>query len=229
MTLKKEAQSMAIHAEFNSSELFEKITTALSDKGVAVVNNALPVGLLKNLAERARQLPLEQYQRAGVGRGEGEHQNRTIRRDEIHWIDGDGPVEQAWLDWMSRLQQHLNRRLYLGLFSFECHFAHYAAGDFYQKHRDAFRGKVNRVLSVVTYLNHDWQSEYGGELLVYGEVDKNEDDTIIQRVQPEAGTMVIFLSEQFPHEVLPAQRDRYSIAGWFRVNGSSKAHLDPPS
>jgi len=27
---------------------------------------------------------------------------------------------------------------------------------------------------------------------------------------------VIFLSERFPHEVLPAKKKRHSIAGWFR-------------
>jgi len=32
--------------------------------------------------------------------------------------------------------------------------------------------------------------------------------------------LVIFLSEEFPHEVLPANTHRYSIAGWFRVNNS---------
>lgn len=35
------------------------------------------------------------------------------------------------------------------------------------------------------------------------------------------GTLVVFLSEEFEHEVLPAKRDRYSIAGWFRVNPSA--------
>lgn len=30
--------------------------------------------------------------------------------------------------------------------------------------------------------------------------------------------MVVFLSEKFPHEVLKANRKRYSIAGWFRVD-----------
>jgi SM-20-related protein len=36
------------------------------------------------------------------------------------------------------------------------------------------------------------------------------------------------LSEDFPHGVLPAQRDRYSIAGWFRLNTSLFDRIDPP-
>jgi SM-20-related protein len=38
--------------------------------------------------------------------------------------------------------------------------------------------------------------------------------------------VVIFLSERIPHEVLPATRDRYSIAGWFRVNATTGGRLD---
>ena len=45
---------------------------------------------------------------------------------------------------------------------------------------------------------------------------------------PSFGSVAIFLSEEFPHEVLPATRDRYSIAGWFRVNTSTADRIDPP-
>ncbi len=37
------------------------------------------------------------------------------------------------------------------------------------------------------------------------------------RVLPESGTVALFLSEEVPHEVRAARRDRFSIAGWFRV------------
>ncbi|MEJ2425981.1 MAG: 2OG-Fe(II) oxygenase, partial [Candidatus Thiodiazotropha sp.] len=43
------------------------------------------------------------------------------------------------------------------------------------------------------------------------------------------GQTVIFLSERFPHEVIPAQRDRYTIAGWYRVNNNLQGRIDPPS
>ncbi|HZW25973.1 MAG TPA: 2OG-Fe(II) oxygenase [Gallionella sp.] len=41
-----------------------------------------------------------------------------------------------------------------------------------------------------------------------------------ETVNPTFGTMIIFLSESFPHEVLVAHANRRSIAGWFRVSGS---------
>ncbi|MFZ3017309.1 MAG: 2OG-Fe(II) oxygenase [Gallionella sp.] len=39
-------------------------------------------------------------------------------------------------------------------------------------------------------------------------------------MNPTFGTMIIFLSESFPHEVLVSHATRRSIAGWFRVSGS---------
>jgi SM-20-related protein len=54
------------------------------------------------------------------------------------------------------------------------------------------------------------------------------ENSVLLSVQPLHGTVVVFLSEEFPHEVLPASRDRYSIAGWFRVNGSTAERVDPP-
>src|SRR5690606_33675317 len=110
------------------------------------------------------------------------------------------------------------------LFSFESHFAHYGTGDFYKKHLDAFKGETNRVLSLVYYLNPGWLPEDGGELKLY--LSEDEGRTI--NVTPAFGTLVVFLSEDFPHEVLPAKRDRYSIAGWFRVNTSCTDRVDPP-
>lgn len=122
------------------------------------------------------------------------------------------------------MQRFLNRRLFLGLFSFESHFAHYGPGDYYKRNYDAIRGEANRVLSVVVYFNADWTGADGGELVLY----KDGYDNNGVKVFPLLGTMVTFLSEEFPHEVLPANRDRYSIAGWFRVNASVSSKVDPP-
>jgi len=111
--------------------------------------------------------------------------------------------------------------LFLGLFSFESHFAHYPPGAFYKTHLDAFKGESNRILSVVTYLNSGWLPDDGGEMVLYTETDSLS-------VTPALSTLAIFLSEDFPHEVLPTQRDRYSIAGWFRLNTSIGDQIDPP-
>jgi SM-20-related protein len=70
------------------------------------------------------------------------------------------------------LQLYLNKQLLLGLFSFESHFSHYAPGDYYKRHKDAFKGEANRVLSLVLYLNSAWQQDDGGELVLYAPEDE---------------------------------------------------------
>ncbi|MET0091118.1 MAG: hypothetical protein ABW068_14070, partial [Candidatus Thiodiazotropha sp.] len=46
--------------------------------------------------------------------------------------------------------------------------------------------------------------------------------------QPSLRFPWLAASERFPHEVLPAQRDRYSIAGWYRVINNQQGRIDPP-
>lgn len=158
---------------------------------------------------------------AGVGR-ETQHQlNNTIRRDQTRWFNNESTPQQAYLSLMAQLQQQFNRRFFLGLFDFECHYARYQQGDFYKKHLDAFKGRSNRVLTTVSYLN---TVQAGGEIALY-----SEQEELISQFKPLAGSLLIFESERFPHEVLPAYDTRYSIAGWFRHNNSIAGHIDPPS
>lgn len=207
------------------SSLFEQIAGEIYANGYCVYPNALPAELASALADEVRTRAQDQFRKAGIGRQDDHLKTEAIRRDTISWIDDTTPAGAQWLAWTAELQQAINRRLFLGLFSFESHFAHYRPGDFYKKHLDAFRGQQNRVLTVVTYLNPDWSPEDGGELLIYPE----EGEAPMLTVAPAFGTLVVFLSEEFPHEVLPAHCDRYSIAGWYRINSSDSQRIDPQS
>lgn len=198
----------------------DTIADALVEQGYWVVEAALPRGLLDRLIVHFDRLKQGEFKVAGVGRQTDFQVQESIRSDKIHWIQPDAESTAAFLEWMDSLRVGLNRRLYLGLFDYESHFAHYPVGAFYKKHLDAFRsnikqGQANRVLSTVLYLNDDWQKDDGGELLLYA---ADDEDRVIESLSPHAGRLVIFLSEKFPHEVLPARRERKSIAGWFRVN-----------
>ena len=206
-----------------SATLFDRLADDIRQRGYSVMPNAVPPALVEALRQQVQAMPATAFRAAGVGRAADFGHNPFVRSDAICWIDGSSAAGAAWLDWTAALQQALNRQLLLGLFSFESHFAHYAPGDFYRKHLDAFRGETNRVLSLVVYLNPGWQPVDGGELLLYREQPADP-----LRVTPAFATLVAFLSEEFPHEVLPARRDRYSIAGWFRVNNSTGQWLDPP-
>lgn len=204
--------------------LFGLIADDIEKQGFSIRPGALPEEISNSLYSYQQYLNTNRYVDAGVGRGDDFLKTEFVRTDEICWITGESDAGRKWIDWASGLQRFLNQRLFLGLFSFESHFAHYPAGAYYKRHLDAFRGEVNRVLSVVTYLNPAWGNTDGGELVLY----KDKQDREGLKVVPFYGTVVVFLSEEFPHEVLPANRDRYSVAGWYRVNASVGNRIDPP-
>ncbi|MEX0618594.1 MAG: 2OG-Fe(II) oxygenase [Pseudohongiellaceae bacterium] len=205
--------------------LMARAAAEIRRQGWCRLPDALPPELAQSLLLRAVKLRSTSFRRAGVGRHGDELINDFVRRDKIHWLDGRSPEQAAWLQWAEQSRAQLNRELFLGLFSFESHFAHYPVGGFYRKHLDAFKGEANRKLSVVLYLNPGWTTHDGGELVLYSPDIGAEE---VARVTPLFGTLVMFLSEEFPHEVLPAHRDRYSIAGWFRINASHPERSDPP-
>nr|WP_166260228.1 2OG-Fe(II) oxygenase [Marinobacter salicampi] len=152
---------------------------------------------------------------AGVGRGLGHTHDKSVRRDRIAWLKGDSAPQKALFECLEGVRRGLNERAFLGLRRFEAHYATYEAGDFYKRHLDSFRGRASRVVSLVLYLNEGWQAQDGGVLQVYNRESSNE---LCGTVLPEAGRMVVFMSEEVPHEVITAQRTRYSLACWFRCD-----------
>jgi len=211
------------HSSLLTDAVYDQIADALADEGCIILPNFLAVEITQQLYQYISQLPAQQFKAAGIGRHD-DHQLKTqVRNDNTRWLANDSLAEQAYLSVMEECREQLNRRLFLGLFDYEAHFAHYAEGSYYQRHIDAFKGQSNRLLTTVFYLNPDWSDDKGGELLIYAP----NSDEIIHRVSPKFGTMVIFLSDRFPHEVLAAKQDRYSIAGWFRINNSTSHSVDP--
>lgn len=189
--------------------------------GPGVIDLDLCHALHRELIHMANHNALDE---AGIGRGQQHHLRKDIRGDAIHWLDRESEAQRRYLMAMEDLQQALNQSLFLGLFEYEAHFAHYPPGAFYQRHVDSFRGRANRVVSTVGYLNPDWPANGGGEMVLYHPDKPNQE---VARVTPEAGTFACFMSETIPHEVLPTREPRASIAGWFRRNASLGGVLDP--
>ncbi|MBI3186772.1 MAG: 2OG-Fe(II) oxygenase [Gammaproteobacteria bacterium] len=206
-----------------SEQQIDQIADALATEGYIILDHVLPESLLALLVTQAIAPEVNHYKAAGVGRDQNLQQIAAIRKDEISWIDNTNAAGKDYLAWMECLRRELNRRLFIGIFDYECHYAHYAPGDYYKTHLDAFKGNTNRIVTTVLYLNADWTSDNGGELVMYAP----ESNNVLQKILPEFGRLVIFLSDKFPHEVLPANKHRYSIAGWFRVNNSSSTRVDP--
>lgn len=224
MSLRKRKISLVDNIDHNNV-IFELIAKDIEEQGYSIRPGALPDMIVEDLFQHQMSMDEFKYTAAGIGRGDDFIHNDFVRTDEICWIDDNIPAGKKWLDWTTQLRTYLNRRLFLGLFSFESHFAHYAPGSYYKRHSDAFKGEANRILSIVAYLNPNWLPTDGGELILYN----NEEENVGIKVIPLYGTIVTFLSEDFPHEVLQTNRDRYSVAGWFRVNSSTPDRIDPPS
>lgn len=205
-------------------DVFARISEALKHQGYIIINDVFSIEQLQLLFIDIKQTDGKYFHQAGIGR-EQEHQlNQFVRRDRIRWLDMSHPPVQFYLQWAEQLRQHLNRELFLGLFDYESHYAHYPSGAFYKKHLDTFKGNSNRRLSSILYLNPAWQPIDGGELVMY----TKDDNHVMETVSPTFGTMVIFLSEEFPHEVLATRCSRYSLTGWYRVNATTAVNLDPP-
>lgn len=192
---------------------YEQITDALVKDGVIVIKNSLDPKLWTELLDSAKNE--QDFHKACISGSGDLHLDSNKRKDKIHWLDDNGSAQSDFLAFSDGLREHLNRELYLGLSYYESHFAIYDEGDFYEIHLDSFKNFKNRVVTTVYYLNDEWGEDDGGELIVY-----DEDKNFLAKVIPDANTLVVFMSEKFPHEVLPAKKRRYSIAGWFRIDKS---------
>ncbi|MFW5426472.1 MAG: 2OG-Fe(II) oxygenase [Methylophagaceae bacterium] len=193
---------------------YENIAETLTKEGVIILPNFLATKATEQLYQHVSTLPEDRFNSAGIGRDNSFQVNHEIRNDVMLWLDGKESCEHVYLTAMDSLRNQLNEKLFLGLFDYEAHYSHYKEGSYYQRHVDAFEGRSNRMVTTVFYLNHDWSEEDGGELVIY----QNNSNEVLHKISPTFGTLVIFLSEKFPHEVLTANRDRYSIAGWFRID-----------
>lgn len=153
---------------------------------------------------------------AAIGGGANRQVHSHIRADEIFWWDpaDASPARRECLDRFERLRLALNLHLQLGLWDFECHYSSYAPGTFYRRHLDQIAGDTARRVSCVLYLNNAWQPADGGALRIF--LAKTM-DAPYEDIVPEGGKLVLFSSDRFPHEVLSCGRERYSLAGWFRV------------
>jgi len=187
-----------------------------AEQGFVVVDDFLPpreVDWLRHDLENRRKEGA--FRRAGVGRGVEKRIVDEQRRDEIFWWEESQLSLAQQIVWnrLELLKKTLNRDLFLGIRSFEGHYAIYPEGAFYRRHVDQFQGDAARVLSLVLYLNDDWDPADGGQLRIYQDDGKG----VLLDVDPRAGRLVSFLSHRTLHEVLPTRRERFSFCGWFRT------------
>lgn len=147
-----------------------------------------------------------EYRQAHLTHGERES---AIRGDSIRWIDESCPVGSAYLGAIDELGRYFNATLYTGIRSSEAHYACYPSGFGYKWHSDNPKGRDERVISAVFYLNDNWTAGNGGAITV---VDKTG-ETI--QLLPQLNRLVVFDSNLL-HQVEITNRTRFSIATWLR-------------
>lgn len=185
----------------------------IARQGWGVLDHFLPPQELQAVHEVfATWVAAGLFSPAKIGAGTDKRLAQDIRGDETWWFDVLHPPRELGplMARMIELKTQLNRQLFLGLKDWEVHLARYPAQTGYQKHSDRHQRQSARKLSVVVYLNDQWESWDGGELVLYDKADKE-----LERILPLGGRLVAFLSEDFPHEVLPAVRERRSLTGWY--------------
>ena len=237
------------------SNLETGLIAGLTERGWAFAPNALEPELVADLRAEALALDDAGALHAGrIGRAREAHRKDAVRRARIAWLDGATPAQARFLEGCEALRIAINRALFAGLFEFEAHFAVYPEGGFYTRHLDAFarpapgaeagpaaalgsRAGRSRVVSLVAYLNEDWSEADGGRLALWEGCPAGPDGRAdlaaldgrapAAEIAPEAGGLVVMMSETIPHEVRPALATRAGIAGWFRVNASVGGVVDP--
>jgi len=202
---------------FNMTDL-----TKLKNEGYFVRENYIDNEAVIEIRKEA-EIMLENgtLRSAGMSSTENYWKDETTRGDKMTWISNLNDIHSypkltAILNYIDTLRKELNEATELNSTSTRIQLACYPGnGSRYVKHKDAIPPINNdltpkRRLTVLLYLNPDWKTDCGGHLRLHLKNDQVFD------VEPKAGTLLIFLSRQIDHEVLPTFKiPRFAITTWF--------------
>ncbi len=207
--------------KFYSEEEWINWVDSLAEHDYVVIDDFVSNDLFNRLSvflfDRLRE---NEFDKAGIGALSEYQIKSSIRGDYVYWLDSKRDAElQELFDVIEHIRFMISRLCYLSLSGYEFHLAYYPAGSFYRKHLDQFKGRGNRMITVILYLNENWQPGDGGELKVY----KRDADTFL--VEPIKNRCIIFRSDALEHEVLLTNKSRYSLTGWLLHQPSSLGYL----
>jgi len=197
--------------------VLDQISSEIYQNSFAIIDGFIDEEFRKALLEEQTSLiEAGKFRKAGIGSGEKKLVRPEIRSDQVLWMDAESlsPLQAEYWKKVEEIRQILNQRCFLGLRSFEGHFARYPIGSFYKRHLDQFQQVSYRVVSVILYLNDSWTESDKGVLRMY--IPQEDGSEIIKDVLPVGGRLVVFLSGEIPHEVLPTKKERISITGWLK-------------
>ena len=207
----------------------------LRDDGYVIIEDFLPTeswmealrGDVLNLRDEKK------FKIAKIGQDSTNTLNEEIRVAETCFIgrekpelqDVPNPVREKLYDILETLRVDLESAGQTSLDPnlSEFLYAYYPKGGFYRRHRDAIRGSASylREYSILLYLNEEsydpdidggrlrMHFDSGGDFLPAGEAP------LFQDVDAYGGTLVIFESDRFPHEVSDTVAERFAVVGWY--------------
>lgn len=204
--------------EMERIEIYERIIEQLVTEHYAVIDDFFSIEHIRQFRMQAENLAqADALKKAAIGQSADKMIAEGIRGDFIHWMDEKNPrkTEAAFFEKVQNFMEYLNRTCYLGLDSFEFHYAYYPPGTWYKRHFDTFHHDDRRRFSMICYLQTAaWKPENGGALHIYIPTEMGE-KTI--EVAPQPGRVVIFDSRKLAHEVCEVVKDRWSITGWLKT------------
>lgn len=192
---------------------WEAVADAIAENDYCCINaylNSQEVEAL--IADITTLRQADTFKKAGIGADQNFTVQKEVRGDFINWLSLESAAGPAlkFLQGLENIQQQLSRLLFIPLKDFECHYAIYPPGSFYEKHVDQFKNKGQRIISMACYLNPQWQPGHGGELRIY------QKDNTFKDYAPLAGRLILFRSDTVAHAVLNTTLERFSITGWLR-------------
>lgn len=193
---------------------------SLANRDFVCIDDFLPENVLSSLKRMlTEQLAHDQFNEAGIGSVFNNVLEKSIRSDHTYWLDRKRDEQiSEYFQIVEELISKLNRYCYLSLSGFEFHLAHYPKGSFYKRHLDSFSDRSNRMISMIIYLNENWVKGNGGELMIY-----KDDEEIM--IDPLENRCVLFKSQELEHEVLLAEKDRFSVTGWLLYQPSGVGYI----
>jgi SM-20-related protein len=194
---------------FHSTDKWLQWIDELAESDYVVIDDFLPDYVFKELLILIENHKSD-FERAGIGSNKENQIWASVRGDLTYWLSPHANSEfSAIWGLIDETMGMLNRYCYLSLSGKEFHLVHYPKGTWYKKHVDQFADRNNRLISMICYLNNDWNKEDGGKLKIY----LSNEESIY--VEPIAKRCVLFKSAAIPHSVQEVHKSRYSLTGWF--------------
>ena len=219
-----------ISKNFKDTYSLQKKYRSHPDYSLLTLENFLPIDIVQKLARELDEIPLEDckhFTRAGSCMYEFNNTDKSPFQDQIvHALHSS-----TFIKWLQQVtdtvdlipEPHLVGAGYMKSFT----------GDSLKIHTDfnwCEELKLHRMLSVVIYLNDDWEQHWGGQLNFYD----NKREKLLTKVPVNAGNCVIWNYNNFAFHgypdpmTCPEGKSRKGIRFFYYVSNAKHDDKHPP-